>query len=133
MPNIKCKCGTTTNGGNIVTIIEQHTDDQHRFVCESCGGNGYVVKNLKMQDGEKVKIYYLGVFVFAGKPGYQPFTYLCAYAQKDGKPPTKPTHVQVCYYRDLRSKGGKLKLGHGPGAPPIISFKHFKELEDRLD
>jgi hypothetical protein len=34
--------------------------------------------------------------------------------------------IWFSYYKDLRKVGGRLKLGYGPGGPPVLSKFRFK-------
>ncbi len=130
--NIQCnnsKCNKQTYAVNIVDLIDKHTDSQGWFVCEQCKKTGYIEKSFELQEpGEKWEPFLRGVLRL-GKPGdtYQPFVFLVSYSAKG-----KSTGIWFSYYKDLRSSGGKLKLGYGPGGPPVLDTKQITSLLQHL-
>ena len=40
--------------------------------------------------------------------------------------------VWFSYYKDLRSSGGRLKLGYGPGGPPVLRVRRVRDLMEEL-
>ena len=46
---------------------------------------------------------------------YKPFVFLVGASDDD-----PPGEVWFSYYKDLRPHGGRLKLGYGPGGPPVL-------------
>jgi hypothetical protein len=58
---------------------------------------------------------------------YQPFVFLVSY-----EPSGKVTDIWFSYYKDLRSSGGRLKLGYGPGGPPVLCKVKFLRLLSQL-
>lgn len=117
---IKCAapgCGRHSTAANIVDLITHHRDDEGRFTC-NCGADGYIEKQFTLQETGKVWEPFLRGVIPLGVEGdtYQPFVFLVSYA-----PDGEVTDVWFSYYKDLRSFGGRLKLGYGPGGPPVLS------------
>ena len=54
---------------------------------------------------------------------YQPFAFLVSYS-----PEKPPVDVWFAYYKDMREKGGRLKMGYGPGGPPVFSAENVLDL-----
>jgi hypothetical protein len=125
--NGNCK-GAWAN--NIVDLIEKHTDQNGWFLC-SCGGKGYIKKSFKLQEpGNPWEPYLRGVVTLADNPNdiYQPFVFLVSYKPKDD-----PEDVWFSYYKDLRSQqNGRLKMGYGPGGPPVLGKLAVVELLSRM-
>lgn len=46
---------------------------------------------------------------------YQPFVFMVSY-----EPDGTVNDIWFSYYKDLRETGGRLKLGYGPGGPPVL-------------
>lgn len=118
MPNITCTqpgCrGTITR--NYPDLLDNHLDESGRIVCK-CGARGYVVKNFELQEkGQTWDPFLVGAIRLAA-PGetYQPFVFLCS-----SKPAGEPDETWFCYYKDTTKDGGKLKMGYGPGGPPVL-------------
>ena len=128
--SIKClECEKNTKAGNIVNLIEYHTDDKGYFLCKHCRKHGYIEKNYDLQEpGETWSPHLKGV-IRLGKEGrvYQPFVFLVSY-----EPDKPPTDIWFSYYKDTRSTGGKLKMGHGPGGPPVLNAKTVKSLISKM-
>jgi hypothetical protein len=128
---IKCttsSCKQQTWAPNIVDLIEHNIDSQGWVLC-SCGKQGYIEKVFElMEPGETWEPYLRGVIPLGDEDDtYQPFVFLVSYA-----PNSKPKDVWFSYYKDLRADGGRLKLGYGPGGPPVLSKKTFLQLSQRL-
>ena len=133
--SIKCcdkECAGETWARNIVDLIDNHRDDKGWFLCKDCGYSGYIKKSFSLQEQGEPWVPYLKGIVLLGNPGdtYQPFVFLVSYEQNE-----VPCDVWFSYYKDLRSEGGRLKLGHGPGGPPVLGadqvVRLVKELIDR--
>jgi hypothetical protein len=64
-----------------------------------------------------------------GEPGntYQPFVFLLS-----DEPNGEVTDIWFSYYKDLRGSGGRLKLGYGPGGPPVLGKADFLSLLSQL-
>ena len=44
-----------------------------------------------------------------------------------------PTDIWFCYYKDTRGEaGGRLKMGHGPGGPPVFEAAALVDLIAQL-
>ena len=129
--NIKCtdsSCGQQSWADNIVDLIENHRDSSGWFVC-SCGKHGYIEKSFELQEpGEVWKPCLRGVIPL-GESGdtYQPFVFLVSY-----EPVGEVSDIWFSYYKDLRSSGGRLKLGYGPGGPPVLGKGSFLRLLSQL-
>ena len=128
--NIKCldsSCGKETWAANIVDLISAHADDRGWLRC-SCGNRGYVEKAFDLQEpGERWTPFLKGVVRIAdANATYQPFAFLVS----DGRDDTV-RDLWFSYYKDLRPTG-RLKLGHGPGGPPVVSTQELLQLLKRL-
>ena len=130
--SIKCsdsKCSEFTWAKNIYDLIQNHTVKDGWFICSECGKHGYIEKHFKLQEPGKTWHPYLKGIISLGDEGdtYQPFVFLVSYDPMD-----KPKDVWFSYYTDLRSSGGRLKLGYGPGGPPILNSSSIVYLLQRL-
>ena len=54
---------------------------------------------------------------------YQPFAFLVS-----SSPEASPEDVWFAYYKDMRKQGGRLKMGYGPGGPPVFSAEEVLDL-----
>lgn len=43
-----------------------------------------------------------------------------------------PNGLWFSYYKDTRPEGGRLKLGYGPGGPPVLDKDQVKRLIKEL-
>lgn len=117
---IKCtdnKCTKDSWASNIVDLIQNHCDKNGWFLCSHCKKKGYIEKRYDLQEpGETWKPYLRGV-IQLGDPDdtYQPFVFLVSYS-----PTEEPNDIWFSYYKDTRPMGGRLKLGYGPGGPPVL-------------
>ena len=87
------------------------------FRCR-CGASGYVEKKFALQEeGQNWDPFLRGAIKLAdSKETYQPFVFLCS-ATADGT----IGETWFCYYKDMRHvPGGRLKMGYGPGGPPVL-------------
>ena len=116
---IRCtdsNCGEVTWVENIVDLLNCYRDPRGWFVCP-CGQPGYIEKSFELQESGEVWEPYLRGACTLGEPEetYQPFAFLVSDA-----PAGSVDNVWVSYYKDLRASGGRLKLGYGPGGPPVL-------------
>ena len=118
---IKCgdsECVSETWTQNIDDLKRNHCDDQGWFLCGTCGRRGYIPKQYDLQEGgEPWKPYLKGIIQPNGYGDgvYQPFAFLTS-----AKPNEDPSGVWFSYYKDMRKQGGRLKMGYGPGGPPVF-------------
>jgi hypothetical protein len=115
---IKCnaKCGAETWAGNIDELIKNHRDAAGWFLC-SCGKHGHIEKSFDLQEPGETWEPYLRAIIPLGEDGdtYQPFVFLVSY-----DPDGPLDGIWFSYYKDTRATGGRLKLGYGPGGPPVL-------------
>ncbi|MDD5261692.1 MAG: hypothetical protein PHD76_07565 [Methylacidiphilales bacterium] len=113
---------------NIVDLIANHRDSKGWFLCP-CGKHGYIEKRFDKQEfGEVWEPYLRGIIPLGDADDtYQPFVFLISY-----EPTSQPTDIWFSYYKDLRSSGGRLKLGCGPGGPPVLAKARFLNLLSQL-
>jgi hypothetical protein len=118
------KCAQESWAANIVDLIENHTDARGWFVCPA-RHHAYIEKSFELQEpGNRWKPYLRGVISLGGPAEtYQPFVFLVSY-----KPAGRVTDVWFSYYKDLRGRGGRLKLGYGPGGPPVLGARDVVRL-----
>jgi len=128
---IKCvnrTCNEEAWARDIVDLIQNHRDSEGWFLC-CCGERGYIEKSYALQEGGEPWKPFLKGIIALGDPGesYQPFVFLV------GPDPSGPADaVWFSYYKDLRSSGGRLKLGHGPGGPPVLGTQQITALVKKL-
>lgn len=121
------ECGHLTAPANIAELVNPekgYLDDQSWFVCEKCGGRGYIKKKYNTQEGGEFIPHLKAVIRPSGYEGdrYQPFAFLSS-----NSPGDPPNAVWFVYYKDTSDLGGRLKMGYGPGGPPYF------EVADVLD
>ena len=125
-----------SNPGNIHDLIqnEKYYDENRLFQCSDCKSGGYIQKSYKLQERdqkgkqEEWKPFLRGAIKLGEEnDSYQPFIFLVSY-----EPQRKPEDVWFCYYKDTRPSGGRLKLGYGPGGPPVLSIKQVCSLGESL-
>jgi hypothetical protein len=129
---IKCSdknCGKETWVDNIVDLIEYHRDKDGWFIC-ACKQKGYILKSFNLQEEGKVWEPYLHGIITLGdeEDTYQPFVFNVSYSP-DAK---TDSSLWFSYYKDLREIGGRLKLGYGPGGPPVLDKDMFMDLIRQL-
>lgn len=130
--SIQCcdsNCGKQTWASNIVDLIQNHTDENGWFKCSACSKSGYIKKSFDLQEpGHTWKPFLKGVIPL-GDPNdtYQPFVFLVSY-----EPNGTASDVWFSYYKDLRDTGGRLKLGYGPGGPPVLGSNQIIALLKKL-
>ena len=129
---IKCtnsECGKVTTPANIADLMKgkEYRNDQGWFLCGACGSFGYIWKQFRLQEGDEWEPCLRGIIqpsVYGDKEGgYQPFAFLVSYS-----PDAPPEDVWFAYYKDLRKQGGRLKMGYGPGGPPVFSAEDVLDL-----
>ncbi|MDD5457734.1 MAG: hypothetical protein PHV30_11995 [Candidatus Margulisbacteria bacterium] len=110
---------------NIVELIKIFVGKDYLFVCPSCSYNMYIEKHFHLQeDGETWNPFLRGIVPLGNQNDtYQPFIYLVS-----DEPQNIISSYWFCYYKDTRKQGGKLKLGYGPGGPPVLSIGQLKKL-----
>lgn len=126
---IKCtNCCGETKPANIRNLMD-NLDTKGWFLCRHCKNRGYIEKTFYLQEKNAGpwKPYLKGVI----RPNnhdeddtYQPFAFLVS-----DSPEENPHVVWFCYYKDTRNEvGGKLKMGHGPGGPPVFGAEEVLDL-----
>jgi len=120
-------CSARDSVDNIVTLIEQHVDADGWFKC-SAGHRAYIRKSFQMQEGgEPWKPFLRGIYKFPVLQAYEPFVFLVSDSESG------PVNaVWFSYYKDLRGQGGRLKLGYGPGGPPVVQARDVVDLVEKL-
>ena len=118
-------CGYRTTARNIVELIDDHRTPEGWFRCRRCRRRGHIKKEYTLQEGGHPWSPFLrGIIEPPGYDAtYRPFAFLTSEARDapiDG--------VWFCYYKDLRSTGGRLKMGHGPGGPPVFGLDDMRDL-----
>lgn len=122
-------CRRVTGVGNIVELLDKYLPNGNAglFVCPVCkNASGYVEKSFALQEeGEVWEPFLRGAIRLAGSSTdtYQPFVFLVSYA-----PDGEITDCWFSYYKDLRSSGGVLKFGYGPGGPPVLGHHQTIDL-----
>jgi hypothetical protein len=122
-------CGRKTWASNILDLLAHHRDPATGFFGCTCGRPGCIPKRYNLQEPGGVWKPFLRGAITLGREGdiYQPFVFLVSDS------PTAPiTDVWFSYYKDTRSTGGRLKLGHGPGGPPVLGVRDVEGLVTRF-
>ncbi len=128
--SLKCSaCGKTTGARNIVDLLDNHRDESGWFRCSYCDKPAYIEKSFDLQEpGEIWEPFLRGAISLANKEEtYQPFVFLVS-----GKQASEISGVWFSYYKDLRISGGRLKLGYGPGGPPVLDTSTVLDLLGKL-
>lgn len=130
--SIECNnenCKGFTWASNIVDLIDKHTNSDGWFVCSHCSSYGSIKKSFDLQEpGDTWEPYLRGAIRLGDKDdSYQPFVFMVSY-----KPDDKSNNIWFSYYKDLRETGGRLKLGYGPGGPPVLGIEQILLLLKRL-
>jgi len=123
------KCGKKTRVSNIVDLVKKHRDQNGWFLCE-CGKQGYIPQSFKNvePEGGRFEPLLRGIICLNDPEEiYQPFAFLVSY-----EPNGPVTDVMFSYYKDLRSSGRRLKLGHGPGGPAVLRARSMVYVLKRL-
>jgi hypothetical protein len=128
---IKCtdtNCNQQTRASDIVDLKSNHRNSDGWFLCR-CGKHGYIEKSFDLQEPGEVWKPFLHGLIPLGKDGdsYQPFVFLVS-----DEATVKVTAYWFSYYKDLRESGGRLKLGYGPGGPPVLDKQQFLYLLQQL-
>ena len=145
--SIECgypQCLQPSWASNIVELIGNFCDGDGLLVCPHCKKkSGYIRKKFNLQEeGETWEPIWRGV-IKLGNEGdtYQPFVFLASYQpdEEKGKPASSIvdlpiTDIWFSYYKDLRGhqradgSPGRLKMGYGPGGPPVIGVPQLLDL-----
>ncbi len=130
--SIQCNnenCKEYTWASNIVDLIDKHTNSDGWFVCSHCNSPGFIKKSFDLQEpGDTWEPYLRGAIRLGDKDdSYQPFVFMVSY-----KPDGISNDIWFSYYKDLRETGGRLKLGYGPGGPPVLGTEQILLLLKRL-
>ena len=122
-----CKDSTSLWAGNIVELLGGR--DEQGYFKAACGHPGYVERSFALQEeGETWEPFLRGaVSLGAPKDTYQPFVYLVS-----DSPDGPINALWFSYYKDMRPAGGRLKLGYGPGGPPVLGLQSLLTLLHRL-
>lgn len=129
---IKCgnaKCGLDSRANNIIDLISSHRNKDGWFICQHCRMRGYIFKKFDLQEVGKTWEPFLRGIIMLGRRGrtYQPFIFLVSYRASG-----PANNFWFSYYKDLRASGGRLKLGYGPGGPPVLDHGNILRLLRRL-
>jgi len=113
--------------GNIVDLLKAR--DEQGYFKAGCGHLGFVEKSFALQEtGETWEPFLRGaISLGASKDIYQPFVYLVSY-----EPDGPINDLWFAYYKDTRATGGRLKVGYGPGGPPVLGSQDLLTLLRRL-
>ena len=101
---------------NIVELLDNHSDADGWFLCQ-CGARGWIRKSYKVQERDETWEPILKGAIRCRDSEYEtykPFVFLVGYECD-----YDVDSVWFSYYKDLRPDG-RLKLGHGPGGPPVL-------------
>jgi hypothetical protein len=123
------KCNAKTVKWNIVDLIGSGTEGIKWFECELCGEPGWIEKRFNLQETGATWDPYLHGVIKLGRAGetHQPFAFLVSRSKV-----REITSVWIGYYKDLRASGGRLKMGYGPGGPPVLSVENMENLTSML-
>ncbi len=104
-------CGQKTWVGNIVNLIDGHTQESGWLRCAECGGRAHIHRESDLQEGGKWPRWIKGIIkIPTGVKTWAPYVFLLSDTESG---PVSAVHFG--YYKDTRPQGGRLKHGHGPG------------------
>jgi hypothetical protein len=146
--NIECgypQCLQPSRASNIAELVGNFCDDDGLLVCPHCKKpSGYIRKKFNLQEEGKTWEPILRGVIKLGDVGdtYQPFVFIASYEAEEGKEDKlEPSIIDLpitdlwfSYYKDLRDYQradgslGRLKMGYGPGGPPVIGVPQLLEL-----
>ena len=134
--NIQCMNNCTDYGytaSNIVDLLDNYRDEGTGWFLCNCGNPGYVQKEYELQERDQRWEPILKGAIRLGVEGdtYQPFVFLVVYDQDNVLGDTIED-IWFSYYKDTRPDGGRLKLGYGPGGPPVLGQESIRDLISRL-
>ena len=127
---IMCPKGCCSLWAENVIELLKHRDEHSLFMCP-CGHNGYVEKSFNLQEKDEHLESFLRGAISLGQAGetYQPFVYFVS-----DKPDGKIDDLWFAYYyKDTRANGGRLKVGYGPGRPPVLSTNQVRVLQKKAE
>lgn len=138
------QCQQTSWAGNIVEVIQDFCGEDGILVCPyRKKPSGFVRKSFNLQEEGEIWEPILRGVIKLGADGdtYQPFVYLACYEQTHNEVTSSTaiidlpiTDLWFSYYKDLRGhvredgSPGRLKMGYGPGGPPVIGVPQLIEL-----
>jgi len=129
---IRCnnpQCSPTW-ASNIVDLLNNHRNNEGWFICEKCTREGYIPKEFKVQEGGDPWTPNLrGAIRLEDdlEEPYQPFVFIVS-----EEPNGLANNAWFSYYKDLRSEGGRLKLGYSPGGPPVLNSDQIITLVKKM-
>jgi hypothetical protein len=129
---IRClACHADTWAGNIVELINAHSNICGRLVCGACGAaNTYVAQITGLWEKEPAEPWtesIKGVIrVTAESAAYSPYVFLTA-----TEPEGPVTGIRFSYYKDP-GPTGRLTDGPGPGAAPRLTRDELQQLLVKL-
>ena len=104
---------------NIIDLLDHHVGSDGRFFCSQCGGPAFIGKKYRKPKGAEGAFEPILKGAFRTLPpeydSYQPFVFLLGNAEDP-----EIESVWICHYTDLRSRGGNLRNGAGPGGAPVL-------------
>lgn len=133
---VECTNNCRENGystSNILDLLDNYRDQESGWFLCRCGERGYVRKEYALQEkGEIWKPILKGAIRLGDEEStYQPFVFFVVNNQNDVLGDIIDD-VWFCYYKDTRPDGGSLKLGHGPGGPPVLGQESIGRLYEFL-
>jgi hypothetical protein len=129
--NAACAAGNWSP--NIVDVLQKFLPagkSAGLFVCPSCGKDtAFIEKQFNTQEGDEWAPFLRGAIRLTDNrtSSYQPFVFLVSY-----EPAGDVVDCWFSYYKDLRENGGRLKLGYGPGGPPVLGHGQIVDLVGQL-
>ena len=129
---IECQeCGKDTWAGNVVELLDAHTDGCGRLVCAACGApSGYIHQITGLWEKEPEVAwdgYIKGVLRIAtDSPTYVPYVFLTADSVTG-----EVSGLRFSYYRDPGPNGRRTD-GPGPGSAPRLAPGELTQLFEKL-
>jgi hypothetical protein len=124
-------CGKEFWAENIDVLLRDHRDSHGWFLCQCGKPTGFIRKEFELQeDGETWAPFLRGAIKLGTKGDtYQPFVFMVSY-EHDGP----VTDMWFSYFKDTRNvyPDGRLKLGYGPGGPPVLGLSQVFDLVNAL-
>jgi hypothetical protein len=129
---IRCLiCHADTWAGNVVELIDAHTNLCGRLICGDCGGTETYVAQItgrwEKEPEEKFEEYIKGVIrIAADSSAYSPYVFLTAESAEG-----KATRIRFSHYKDP-GPNGRLTDGPGPGGATALTRDELRQLLVKL-
>jgi hypothetical protein len=124
-------CTKDTWAGNIVDLLDAHTDPSGRFICSQCGAQDTYVQQItgrwETEPDAEWREYIKGALrLGTASSSYTPYVFLTA-CTADGA----VSGIRFSYYTDPGPTGRRTD-GPGPGSAPALTLMDVVQLLEKL-